>query len=138
VTPVRDLADRAAAYAMPSVIAEGMDFFDVHTKAGDAIDRARRGEGPSLIECKTYRYFGHYVGDPLTYRTKEEADETQRRRDPLDLFEQRVVAEGVVDSAHLRAVDGQAAESVADAVGWAQESPLPTVADLLTDVYVRA
>src|SRR5439155_602776 len=73
VTPVRDLAVRAGAYAMASAIADGMDFFDVHEKAGAAVARARAGEGPTLLECKTYRYYGHYVGDPLTYRTKEEA-----------------------------------------------------------------
>jgi pyruvate dehydrogenase E1 component alpha subunit len=137
VTPVRDLADRAASYAMPSAIADGMDFFDVHAKAGEAIERARAGGGPTLIECKTYRYFGHYVGDPLTYRTKAESEETQRTRDPLSLFEKRVVDEGVIDAAILRTIDGQAAESVADAVGWAQQSALPSPESLLTDVYVR-
>jgi pyruvate dehydrogenase E1 component alpha subunit len=90
VTPMRDLAERAAAYGMPGVIANGMDFFDVHEKAGQAIERARSGEGPTLLECKTYRYFGHYVGDPLTYRTKEEADEVRRSRDALDILEQRI------------------------------------------------
>jgi pyruvate dehydrogenase E1 component alpha subunit len=137
VTPVRDLADRAVAYAMPCAIADGMDFFDVHAKAGEAIARARRGEGPSLIECKTYRYYGHYVGDPLTYRTKEETEEAQRTRDPLDLFERRVVEDGLVDAAVLRAIDGQAAESVADAVGWARQSPQPSPDDVVRDVYVR-
>jgi pyruvate dehydrogenase E1 component alpha subunit len=137
VTPVRDLAERAAAYAMPCAIADGMDFFDVHEKAGAAIARARAGAGPTLLECKTYRYFGHYVGDPLTYRTKEET-ETQRARDPLAGFERRVVAEGWLDAALLRAIDGQVAEGVADAVGWAKQSPEPSAEDLLADVYVRA
>jgi pyruvate dehydrogenase E1 component alpha subunit len=137
VTPVRDLADRAASYAMPCAIVDGMDFFAVHAQAGEAVARARRGEGPTLLECKTYRYFGHYVGDPLTYRTKEET-EAQRGRDPLVLFETRLVDDGLLDSALLRALDGQVAESVADAVGWAKESPLPSPEDLATDVYVRA
>jgi pyruvate dehydrogenase E1 component alpha subunit len=137
VTPVRDLADRAASYAMPCAIVDGMDFFAVHAQAGEAVARARQGEGPTLIECKTYRYFGHYVGDPLTYRTKEET-EAQRGRDPLVIFENRVVDDGLLDSALLRALDGQVAESIADAVGWAKESPLPSPEDLATDVYVRA
>jgi pyruvate dehydrogenase E1 component alpha subunit len=136
VTPVRDLADRAAAYAMPCGIVDGMDVFAVHERAAEAIARARRGGGPTLLECKTYRYFGHYVGDPLTYRTKEET-EAQRGRDPLVLFERRVVEGGLVDEAVLRAIDGQAAESVADAVGWAKQSPFPGPEDLLADVYVR-
>src|SRR5262247_1782951 len=73
------------------VVADGMDFFDVWAKAGEAVARARRGDGPTLLECKTYRYFGHYVGDPLTYRAKDEADRVRAQSDPLDLFERRVV-----------------------------------------------
>jgi pyruvate dehydrogenase E1 component alpha subunit len=137
VTPVRNLADRAASYAMPCMIADGMDFFDVHEKAGQAIERARSGEGPTLLECKTYRYFGHYVGDPLTYRTKEETDEVQRTRDPLNLLEKRLVEDGTVDAAALRKVDEETAASVADAVEWAEQGPLPTADDLLVDVYVK-
>src|SRR5262249_13030152 len=68
VLPVRDIAVRASSYAMASAVADGMDLFDVREKAGDAVARARRGEGPTLLECKTYRYFGHYVGDNLRYR----------------------------------------------------------------------
>jgi len=137
VTPVEDIAERAASYAMPSAVADGMDFFDVTAKAGEAIARAREGGGPTLLECKTYRYFGHYVGDPLTYRRKEEAEEVRQRRDPLDLFEQRAVEAGVVDADALRAVDGEVAAEIEAAVAWAEESPLPTPDDLLRDVYVN-
>ena len=137
VTPVEDLAERAASYAMPSAVADGMDFFDVTAKAGEAIARAREGGGPTLLECKTYRYFGHYVGDPLTYRRKEEAEEVRQRRDPLDLFEQRAVEAGVVDAGALRAVDGEVAAEIDAAVASAEESPLPTPDDLLRDVYVN-
>jgi len=137
VTPLRDLADRAASYAMPSMVADGMDFFDVHEKAGRAIDRARRGDGPTLLECKTYRYFGHYVGDPRTYRTKEEEEEVLRTRDPLDLLEKRLIEGGRVDASVLRKIDGEAAESVARAVEWAEGSPWPLPDDVLCDVYVK-
>ena len=75
---------------MHSLIADGMDFFDVYEKAGEAIARARRGDGPTLLECKTYRFAGHYVGDTLAYRTKEETEMWKQKRDPLDLFEARV------------------------------------------------
>lgn len=137
VTPVRDLAVRATSYGMESVICDGMDFFDVHAKAGAAIERARAGGGPTLIECKTYRYFGHYVGDPLTYRTKEESDEVRRTRDPLDLFEQRAVGEGMVDEAVLRAIDGEVSEDIAAAVGFAEQSPFPDLDAVTADVYVN-
>jgi pyruvate dehydrogenase E1 component alpha subunit len=133
---IKDLADRAASYGIPGVIADGMDFFDVFEKAKTAIERARRGEGPTILECKTYRYFGHYVGDPLTYRTKEEVDKVRDTRDPIAAFEKRVVSKGMVKEDALRAVDDQVAKAIAEAVKFAEASPAPESADLLTDVYV--
>jgi pyruvate dehydrogenase E1 component alpha subunit len=134
---VRDLAIRAEAYGIPGVVADGMDFFDVVTKAGEAVARARRGEGPTLLECKCYRYYGHYVGDPLTYRTKEEAEQVRATRDPLDGFERRVCADGVLAPDELRRIDDEVALAVAAAVQEAEAGPLPEVGDLLSDVYVR-
>jgi pyruvate dehydrogenase E1 component alpha subunit len=137
VTPVRDIAERATSYAMPSAIADGMDFFDVYEKASEAVARARRGGGPTLLECKTYRYFGHYVGDPLTYRTKEEADEWKQHRDPLQRFEERVLTEGVVEEGNLRRIDREVHALIEVAVTEAERAPLPDESDLLTDVYVK-
>jgi TPP-dependent pyruvate/acetoin dehydrogenase alpha subunit len=134
---IRDLAARAASYGMPGVIAEGMDFFDVFTKASAAIERARRGEGPTLLECKTYRYFGHYVGDPLTYRTKEESEKVRASRDPIDNFEKRVVSDGKLKANDLRAVDDQVAKAIAEAVKFAEASAAPEPSELTTDVYVQ-
>ncbi len=102
-----------------------------------AIERARRGEGPTLLECKTYRYFGHYVGDPLTYRTKEESEKVRASRDPIDNFEKRVVADGKLKENDLRAVDDQVAKAIADAVRFAEASAAPDPSELTTDVYVR-
>ena len=133
---IKDLAARAASYGIPGVIADGMDFFDVFEKAKAAIERARRGEGPTLLECKTYRYFGHYVGDPLTYRSKEEVEKVRDTRDPIAAFEKRVVSKGLVKEEALRAVDDQVAKAIADAVKFAEASPAPESADLMTDVYV--
>ncbi len=135
VTPIRDLALRAGSYAMPSDIADGMDFFDVYEKAGTAIARARAGEGPTLLECKTYRYFGHYVGDPLTYRTKEEAEDWRQRRDPLEGFERRVREMGLVPADRLREIDGEVARLLDEAVAFAESSPFPSPDAVLTDVY---
>jgi pyruvate dehydrogenase E1 component alpha subunit len=134
VTPVRDIAVRAAAYGIPGVIADGMDFFDVHAKAGEAIARARRGDGPTLLECKTYRYFGHYVGDNLKYRTKEEAARWAER-DPLVAFERRTVADGVMEPGNLRRIDAEIAAEIDAAVTAAEAAPLPSADDVLTDVY---
>ncbi|HVN83648.1 MAG TPA: thiamine pyrophosphate-dependent dehydrogenase E1 component subunit alpha [Candidatus Binatia bacterium] len=137
VTPVRDIAERAGSYAMHRAIADGMDFFDVYDKAGAAIAHARRGDGPSLLECKTYRYYGHYVGDPLTYRTKEEADEWKQYRDPLQRFEERVLTEGLVEEGNLRRIDREVNDLIAAAVTDAQTAPLPDADDVLCDVYVK-
>jgi pyruvate dehydrogenase E1 component alpha subunit len=133
---IRDLAARAASYGIPGVIADGMDFFDVFAKASAAVERARKGEGPTLIECKTYRYFGHYVGDPLTYRSKEDTEKVRTTRDPIDNFEKRVVKEGKLATSELRAADDQVAKAIADAVRFAEASAAPDAAELLTDVYV--
>jgi pyruvate dehydrogenase E1 component alpha subunit len=136
VVPVRDIADRAASYGMRSDIADGMDFFDVYERAGEAIARARAGEGPTLLECKTYRFYGHYVGDTMVYRDKQQAEDWIQNRDPLQLFESKVVEAGVVSSDEMRDVDGEVAALVAEAVAQAEAAPLPSPEDVLTDVYV--
>ncbi len=133
---IPDLAVRATSYGIPGVIADGMDFFDVYEKAKTAIERARKGEGPTLLECKTYRYFGHYIGDPLTYRSKEAVDKVRNARDPIDAFEKRTVAAGQVKVSELRAVDDTVAKAIADAVRFAEASPQPDLSDLTTHVYV--
>jgi TPP-dependent pyruvate/acetoin dehydrogenase alpha subunit len=133
--PVKDIAERARSYAMHSLIADGMDFFDVYTKAGEAIARARRGDGPTLLECKTYRFAGHYVGDPLAYRPKGEAEDWMAQRDPLRRFEERVEAEGWLEEADLRRVDGEVSRHILEAVKAAEAAPEPEPSDLLSDVY---
>jgi acetoin:2,6-dichlorophenolindophenol oxidoreductase subunit alpha len=133
--PVKDIAERAKSYAMPSLIADGMDFFDVHNKAGEAIARARRGDGPTLLECKTYRFAGHYVGDALAYRPRQAADTWIATRDPLRLFEDHVVKEGKLTTGDLRRVDGEVTRHLDAAVKAAESGPDPTIDDLLTDVY---
>ena len=137
VVPVKDIVERAASYGMRAVIADGMDFFDVYEKAGEAIDLARRGEGPTLLECKTYRFHGHYVGDPTPYRNKEEAEDWIQNRDPLDLFEKRVTEAGLLQADAFRGVDGDVDQLLREAVEEAEAAPLPTPDDVLTDVYVR-
>jgi pyruvate dehydrogenase E1 component alpha subunit len=137
VVPVKDLAERARSYAMRAEVADGMDFFDVYEKAGRAVAHARAGRGPTLLECKTYRFFGHYVGDPLTYRTKEEAEDWIQNRDPLARFEARVLEAGLVDADALRAIDGAVERELRDAVAAAEAAPLPDPSQVASDVYVR-
>lgn len=136
VVPVKDIAERARSYAMNSQIADGMDFFDVYEKSGESIARARQGGGPTLLECKTYRFMGHYVGDPLVYRAKKDADDWIRNRDPLVLFESRVTSEGLLAEDNLRSIDEEVGALIGDAVDSARSAPLPDPRDVLQGVFV--
>ena len=135
VTPMRDLAERAASYRMPSDIADGMNFFDVYEKANAAIARARDGGGPTLLECKTYRYLGHYVGDPLTYRHKEELEDWRQNRDALEHFEREVVEMDLIEPDDLRRIDAEVEAEIDAAVAEAEAAPYPDPADVTADVY---
>ncbi len=131
----KDIADRATAYNMPGVLVDGADVFAVYEAAGEAVGRARRGEGPTLIEARAFRYYGHFQGDAMTYRTDEEVAE-YRARDPIENFKKRVLERGLVTEAELAEIDARAKEAVEGAVGFAEESPLPPPEECLTDVYV--
>jgi acetoin:2,6-dichlorophenolindophenol oxidoreductase subunit alpha len=122
---------------MPGVVVDGHDFFAVHEAAGEAIARARSGGGPSLIECKVNRYYGHFEGDAQTYRGPNEVEDVRRDRDCLDGFVRRVTAAGLVEADALAAIDADVAKLIDEAVAEAKEAPEPDPAkDLLTDVYV--
>lgn len=134
-TPLTDLAERAIAYRMHSLVADGMDFFDVFEKAGEAIGRARRGDGPTLLECKTYRFLGHYVGDPLGYRTDAELEEWKTNRDPLEVFVTKATEMGLVSDEALARIDADVTAEIDAAVAVAAEAPFPSPEDVLSDVY---
>lgn len=130
------VADRAVGYNMPGIHVDGMDVFAVYDAAGEAIARARAGEGPSLLECLTYRFYGHTVFDnPLSYRTKEE-EEYWRGRDPLKLFREAVLPQGEITEEELDQIDREAESLMEEAVKFADESPLPEAVELYDDVYV--
>lgn len=135
VTAVKDLAVRAGAYAMNADTADGMDYFDVYEKAERAIERARSGDGPTLLECKTYRYMGHYVGDNLAYRTREESDDWKNNRDALANFEKKTVEASLLAVDALRGIDKEVDADLQAAIDAAQAAPLPSPEDVLTDVY---
>jgi pyruvate dehydrogenase E1 component alpha subunit len=133
---IKDIADRAVGYGMPGVVVDGMDVVAVYEAAGEAIARARRGEGPSLIECKTYRFYDHVGkrGMGVPYRTDEEVAEW-RRRDPVELFEKRLAEEGILSPEEAKAVHDRVMAEIEEAIAFAEASPLPDPADVLTDVY---
>jgi pyruvate dehydrogenase E1 component alpha subunit len=134
-----DVADRAAGYGMPGVVVDGMDAVAVYEAAGEAIDRARSGGGPTLLECKTYRYYDHVGrrGMGLTYRTDEEV-EAWRKRDPIDLFEARLSEQGIMSTDEMAGVHEAAQEEIETAVKFAEDSPMPDPSALLDDVYYVA
>jgi pyruvate dehydrogenase E1 component alpha subunit len=130
-----NIADRAAGFGMPGVIVDGFDFFAVHEAAGEAVSRARAGGGPTLIEVKLTRYYGHFEGDQQTYR----GDEVARAKESLDClqrFRARVTGAGQLTESQLDEIDREVAALVDEAVAEAKAAPKPTAADLLTDVYV--
>ena len=131
-----DAADRASGFNMPGVVIDGHDFFAVHEAAGEAIKRAREGGGPSLLECKLNRYYGHFEGDAQTYRGPDEVKKLRESRDCLQMFRDKVTEAGLLDASDLDAIDGEAEGLIDGAVAKAKVASPPTAADLLTDVYV--
>jgi pyruvate dehydrogenase E1 component alpha subunit len=132
--PVADLAVRAASYAMPGVTVDGNDVLAVLAAAETAVRRARAGDGPTLIECKTYRVRGHFEGDPQRYKP---ADEQARwkERDPIRRFAAYVTGAGVAAPEALEAIGAEVETLIRDAVAFAEAAPLPDPAEVTAHVY---
>jgi pyruvate dehydrogenase E1 component alpha subunit len=133
---VADVADRANGFNMPGVKVDGHDFFAVYEAAGEAVRRAREGLGPTLIECKVSRYFGHYEGDTQAYRGLDEVKKVRETCDCICRFAEQVIRSGAAARADLEEIDRDVAAQVNEAVAWAQAAPKPVPADLLSDVYL--
>ena len=134
---VENIADRASGYNMPGVTLDGNDIFAVYEAAHEAVARARTGQGPSLLECKTYRFNGHFEGDAQTYKIAAENEKYQKERDPLKLFRDNVLSRHLVSEAEFKAIDDRVAAQINEAVKFAEESPFPDVQETYTDVYVN-
>lgn len=134
---VKDIADRARGYAMPGLVVDGQDVIAVWEAATAAVARARAGDGPSLIECKTYRYYGHYSADDTRkYRTLEE-EEAARARDCIKRCREHLVNHRLADAAELAAIDQRCLDQIDEAVAFAEASPLPEPDELHTEIYVE-
>ncbi|MGB1737572.1 MAG: thiamine pyrophosphate-dependent dehydrogenase E1 component subunit alpha [Pseudomonadales bacterium] len=131
-----DVADRAAGYGMPGVVVDGMDVVAVYEAAGEAIDRARKGEGPTLLECKTYRFYDHVGvrGMGLTYRTDEEL-EAWKAKDAIQSFEKVLLKQKVMTQKRIDQVYNEVNADIEQAIAFAESSPYPAPEDLLKDVY---
>lgn len=133
-TAVPDIATRAAAYNMPGVNVDGMDVLAVYQATREAVERARAGDGPSLIVSTTYRFEGHNIGDPQPYRTRDEVEEW-RRRDSIDRFGRYLIDEEIASKAEIEALHQKVAQKIEDAVEFARQSPEPDLSALEEDVY---
>jgi len=131
---IERIAMRAAAYGMPGVTVDGNDVVAVHEAAREAVARARRGEGPTLLECVTYRWRGHFEGDPQPYRTQDEVEEW-KKKDPLGAAERRIVELGLGGDSDFAKIRREVTERVNAAVEFARNSPKVTPEQALDDVY---
>lgn len=137
-TAVPNVADRAAAYSMPGVIVDGNVLSDVAEASHEAVRRARAGEGPTLIETKTYRHRGHSKSDRNRYRTKDEIEDWMTNRDPIVRFENELVDFGVIDAAGIEAIREAVRKEIADGIEFAKASPSPEIRNLERYVYTEA
>ena len=135
---IQDISIRSVAYNMPGITIDGNDVLAVYEESGKAIQRARAGEGPTLVECKTYRWRGHHEGDINQggrYRTMEEVQEWMKKC-PIKRFGEKLVREGVLDNKQIEQIYQDIGKKVDEAVEFANQSPFPDPKDLYEDVYV--
>ena len=131
---ISNIADRAIGYGIPGIVVDGMDVMAVYEATGEAVARARRGEGPSLIEAKTYRFRGHFEGDSGTYRPKEEIEEWLKR-DPLKSFKEKLLEMKLLTEKKAEEIDQEMLAEIDQAVKFAQESPFPEPEETLDNVF---
>jgi len=131
---ITDIADRAIAYGMPGEVVDGNDVLAVLDASACAVERARSGRGPSLIECKCYRWLGHHAGDPAHYRLAGEL-ESWKQRCPVELFSERLISDGIIDEDQNRQILESAEAEMLEAQEWAVRQPWPLPEEALEDVY---
>lgn len=131
---IKDISERSVAYGIPGKTVDGNDVLAVREAAKEAVEYVRSGKGPYLLECKTYRHSGHFVGDPGTYKPAEE-QAAWLAKDPLVLFPQYLVENKVLEQADIDAIDAAVEAEMDEAVKFAEESPYPDREDALKDVY---
>ena len=122
---------------MPGVIVDGHDFFAVNEAMTEATERARKGGGPTLIECKLDRFFGHFEGDNQNYRPKDEVKDLRENKDCIKRFANKVTTDTSISADDLAQIDADVQALIDDAVAQAVAAPEPTAADLTTDVYIK-
>jgi len=134
VMAIENVVDRASAYGIPGLVVDGNDVLAVYEATLKAVERAREGEGPTLIECKTYRHKGHSRVDPAKYRPKEEVEEWLAK-DPIKRFKERLLKTNTMADAEMRRIEKEVSAEIEEAVKFAMENPYPAPEDALQDVY---
>ncbi|KLL01167.1 acetoin:2,6-dichlorophenolindophenol oxidoreductase subunit alpha [Bacillus pumilus] len=132
----KSIVDRAAGYDIPGIQVDGKDVMAVYQAAEQAIERAKNGEGPTLIECMTYRNYGHFEGDAQRYKTNQEKTEHQEERDAITLFKNELIKQQLLTNGELSNIETTVTEAIDEAVQFSEESEYPDQTELLTDVYV--
>jgi pyruvate dehydrogenase E1 component alpha subunit len=133
---VTELYTIGEAYDMPSFPVDGMNVEAIHEAVAEAADRARRGDGPTLLEFRTYRYKGHSMSDPQKYRTREEVEE-YKQRDPIEQVKQTILDNKILTEEKLAEIDKRVKQQVDDSVKFAEESPWPDGEKAFEDVYMQ-
>src|ERR1700759_5277675 len=131
-----DIYKLGLPYGIPSSPVDGMDPVAVHNAMDEAVQRARRGEGPTFLEMRTYRYKGHSMSDPQKYRTKEEL-ESYKAKDPIEMIKATMLKEGYADEKWFEDMEEKIKHEVEESVKFSEESPWPEASELYTDVYVQ-
>ena len=136
---IYDISERASSYDMANEVVDGQDVLIMHAAMERAVQRARTDKVPTLLEVRTYRFMGHSMSDPIHghYRTKEEVED-QRKRDPIAMWSQRLIAQDLMDEAGVRALDKEVIQEVEDAYQFADQAPDPEAEELYRDVYADA
>jgi TPP-dependent pyruvate/acetoin dehydrogenase alpha subunit len=132
--PVKDVAMRASAYNMPGVVVQN-DFFEIYEEAGKAVERARKGEGPTLLEVKSRRWYGHFVGDAQKYRPEQDIA-AAREHDCIKNFERNLLENKIIRKQDVRKIEEEIQKDVEEAVEFARQSPLPDASELMEDLYL--
>lgn len=133
---VENISERGAAYGIPGVTVDGDDVLAVRDAAKEAVNRARKGKGPTLLECKTHRWFGHFAGDKQSYRSAEEIDRV-RKYDPIQRFQKKLMARDILNEEDIDEIEQRIRRDIDEAVTYAEESPFPEPDELFDDVYTE-
>ena len=132
-----NIVDRGKAFGLDSHEVDGDNFFEVYDTAKEVIENARNGKGPALIHIRTSKVYGHFEGDAISYRTKEENERIKNDEDPLKIFKKKVTESGLLELSQLETLENEAKEKVKIAIEQSKNAEFPSEKDLLTDVYVK-